>query len=66
MSQLSGKEKIERDYREFVNNIEQKAVDELKRIREKAAQIRSEAQGIGESLERSIRENEEQGDKKKS
>ena len=66
MITISGKEKIEKDYQEFERVIEQMTEDELRRIREKANQLKSEAEKTGESVENSINTSQEKLSKKKS
>jgi len=48
---MSGKKKIEEDYKIFEKDIEQMAEEELRKIREKASQTKIEAEKVGESIE---------------
>ena len=48
------KAKLEKDFEEFNQQIDKLADEELKRIREKADQLRAEATRAGESIEASI------------
>ncbi len=66
MVQLSGKEKIDREYQESVKRVERMAAQELEFIRSKAAQIRSQAQIIGESVEQSLEKSSTRSGRKKS
>ena len=66
MSKLSGKEKIEQEYQESVKRVERMAAQELENIRSKAAQIRAQAQIIGESVEQSLEESSTRKGRKKS
>ncbi len=51
---MSGKAKIEEDYANFTNEIEKAAEEERKKIRERIAAVRKEAEKTGESIERFI------------
>ncbi len=66
MVQLSGKEKIDREYQESVKRVERMAAQELEYITSKAAQIRSQAQIIGESVEQSLEKSSTRSGRKKS
>ncbi len=66
MVQLLGKEKIEQEYQKSVKRVERMASQELENIRNKAAQIKSQAQVIGESVERSLEKSETSAGRKKS
>ncbi len=51
---MSGRAKIEEDYANCTNEIEKAAEEERKKIRERIAAVRREAEKTGESVERSI------------
>jgi len=59
------KNKIEKEYRTLENEIERKAEEEIEDIRERANQIRKEAENIGRDVELSISESETKATKKK-
>jgi hypothetical protein len=63
---MSGKKKIEEDYKKFENDINQMAQEELRKIREKASYARVEAEKIGEAVEQTLDEASEKREKKKS
>jgi hypothetical protein len=63
---MSGKKKIEEDYKKFENAIDQMAQEELRKIREKARQTRVEAEKISESVEQTLAEESGNDEKKKS
>jgi hypothetical protein len=63
---MSGKKKIEEDFKKFENAINQMAQEELQKIREKASQTRVEAEKIGEAVEQTLDEASEKREKKKS
>jgi hypothetical protein len=63
---MSGKKKIEEDYKKFENAINQMAQEELRKIREKASQTRVEAEKIGEAVEQTLAEEPHSLKKKKS
>jgi hypothetical protein len=63
---MSGKDKIEKDYKEYEKNIEEKTEEEIAQIREKASEIKAEAEKIADSVEIFINQNKEKGHKKKS
>ena len=66
MRLMSGKKKIEEDFKKFENAINQMAQEELQKIREKASQTRVEAEKIGEAVEQTLDEASEKREKKKS
>jgi hypothetical protein len=63
---LSGKEKLERDYKEFDEAIEESAKKELEKIRRKALELKAEAEKVGAAVEASLEENQAKVGKKKS
>jgi hypothetical protein len=63
---MSGKKKIEEDFKKFENAIDQMAQEELRKIREKARQTRVEAEKICESVEQTLAEESGNDEKKKS
>jgi len=63
---MSGKNKIEKDYRNSNSKIRQMAEDEIKKIEADANQIKKEAEKIGEEVENSINESEGKAAKKRS
>ncbi len=62
---MSGKEKIEKDYKNFTAEIEALAEDEKRRIRQKIDAIKAEAEKTGEAVERSLEEPDGRTGKKK-
>jgi hypothetical protein len=63
---LAENEKVERDYEEFAGKVEELAKAELERIKRRAAELKLEAEKVGEDVEASIAEAESASDKKKS
>lgn len=63
---MSGKTKIDKDYRISNSKIRQMAEEEIKRIEASANQIKEEAEKIGEEVENSIIRDEGKAVKKKS
>jgi hypothetical protein len=63
---LSGREKIEKDYRKSEKRIEKEVEEEMAQIKSKANEVKVDAEKIGEALEISINQNEERRNKKKS
>jgi ElaB/YqjD/DUF883 family membrane-anchored ribosome-binding protein len=63
---MSGKEKLERDCQELIQEVEKMAEDALSEVKEKARKIKSEAEVIGESVERTINDAEGDVEDKKS
>ena len=59
------KEKLEDDYQNFNKQIDERAEEAIKSIREKAASIREEAKKIGETVESSLNKRAEKTAKKK-
>jgi DNA-binding ferritin-like protein len=59
------KEKLENDYQNFNKQIDERAEEAIKNIREKADSIREEAKKIGETVEGSLDKAEEKTAKKK-
>jgi uncharacterized protein (UPF0335 family) len=62
---MSGKDKIEQDYKNFTVEIEKLAEEEKRKIRDKLDSIRQEAEKTGEDVERSLEEREGNSGKKK-
>ncbi len=56
---MSGKQRIEKDYFEFVNHIEKMATEELQFVAERASAARMEAQKIGESVEQQLKRHQD-------
>jgi hypothetical protein len=59
------KEKLENDYQNFNKQVDERAEEAIKNIREKANAIREEAKKIGETVEESMNKGEEKIAKKK-
>jgi hypothetical protein len=59
------KEKLEKDYLNFNQNIKQQVEEELKNIREKANAIKEEAGRMGEAVEASLNARDPKSVKKK-
>ncbi len=66
MGALAEKTKVERDYEEFEGKVEELAKAELERIKRKAAEVKREAEKVGEAVDASIAKTEAAMDKKKS
>ena len=66
MIYLAAKDKIQREYLQYEKIIEQMVEEELKRIKGKAEKIKTEAREIGKSVEKSLDENADPDEKKKS
>lgn len=62
---MSGRTRIEKDYRSFDLNIEQRVAEEIRRIKKKLDQVRVEAEKIGDEVENSINESETKEARKK-
>jgi len=62
---MSGKEKIEKDYQTFSAELENLAEDEKRKIREKIDAVKHEAEKTGADVERSLEKREAKGAKKK-
>lgn len=60
------KDKIEKEYQNYIMAIEKMAQEELKQIKEKANRIKTEANIIGENVEQSIKNDETKSCEKKS
>ncbi len=63
---MSGREKIEKDYKESEKTIENEVNKEMTQIKKKANEIKIEAGKIGEAVEISINQKENDRHKKKS
>jgi hypothetical protein len=63
---MSGKSKIEKDYRTFDSNIEQIVAEEIRRIQTRTSQAKAEAQKIGEAVEKTINQSTSKPANKKS
>jgi hypothetical protein len=63
---LPGKDKIEQDYKDFDDAIEELAKAEIEKIKKKANQLKAEAEKVGEAVEASLEEEETKAIKKKS
>jgi F0F1-type ATP synthase membrane subunit b/b' len=59
------KEKLENDYQNLNKQIDERAEEAIKNIREKADSIREEAKKIGETIEGSLNKGEVKNAKKK-
>jgi len=53
------KEKLESDYQNLNKQIDEEAEEAIKKIREKANEIREEAKKIGETVQNSLNKGEE-------
>ncbi len=62
---MSGKEKIEKDYKNFSAEIERLAEEEKRRTRQKIETIKAEAEKTGEAVERTLEEPDDRARKKK-
>ncbi len=62
---MSGKEKIEKDYKNFSAEIERLAEEEKRRTRQRIGAIKAEAEKTGEAVERSLGETDSRTGKKK-
>jgi len=63
---MSGKEKVERNYRELEECLEGLAKEEIEKIRKRLEALKEEAAKIGEKVEAELNETNVQQDKKKS
>ena len=63
MKSMSNKEKLEKDYEKFNQNIERIAKEEVNTIREKISAVKDEAGKVGEAVELSLNKASE-GNKK--
>ncbi len=54
MKSMSGKAKIGKDYANFTEEIQKTGQEERKKIRERIAAVKKEAEKTGESIEHSI------------
>jgi len=63
---MSGKKKIEEDYKKFENAINQMVKEELRKIHDKTIRTKVEAEKIGESVEQTLTEDTVSSKKKKS
>jgi hypothetical protein len=63
---MSGKKRIEEDYKRFGDEIEQMVKEELRKIREKTSQTRTEAEEVGESVEQTFSKDDKAINGKKS
>ena len=62
---MSGKEKIERDFKTFTDEIEKLSDEETKIIREKIGAVEEQVQKVGEVVERSLGKSEGKSSRKK-
>jgi len=62
---MSGKEKIERDFKTFTDEIEKLANEETKIIREKIEAVKEQVQKVGEVVERSLGKRDGKSSRKK-
>jgi hypothetical protein len=58
------KEKLEKDYQNFMDQIERSADEGFKSIKEKAEAVKAEANLVGEAVEVSVHENERKNKEK--
>jgi len=58
------KEKLEKDYQNFIAQIEKSADEGFRNIREKADNIKAEANSVGEAVEVTVHENERKNKEK--
>ncbi len=65
MSQESGKDKVERNYRELDECVQGLAEDEIAKIRKKMDALKKEAARVGENVEAEIGESDGRSPKKK-
>ena len=63
---MQAKDKIEKEYQDYLAAIEKMAQEELKQIKEKASKIKAEANIVGEDVEKSLRNEETKSCEKKS
>ena len=63
---MAEKDKVERDYNEFKAKVDALSKTELERIKRRAAELKWEAEKVGEKVEASMDEAEAAADKKKS
>jgi hypothetical protein len=63
---LSGKEKVNQDYRELEQCVEGLAKEEIEKIRKKMDTLKLEAAKVGEAVEAELVESEKEAGKKKS
>jgi hypothetical protein len=63
---LSGKEKVERDYRDSQACVSELAKEEIENIKKKMAALEAEAEKVGVAVEAELNEAEGKSGKKKS
>lgn len=63
---MPNKPKLEEDYEEYNANIEAKAQEEIKKIRDKIKAVKAEAEKTGETLEANINQINSTKDQEKS
>ena len=66
MSDESGKDKVEKDYRELEECVQGLAKEEIEKIRKKMEALKVEAKKVGEAVEVEIEESERKSEMKKS
>jgi hypothetical protein len=64
VSNKSKKHKIEQDYKDYTSDIERKAQDEIKKIKEKIVQLKKEAEKIGQTIEYEADQNQPEKEEK--
>jgi uncharacterized protein YdcH (DUF465 family) len=62
---MSKKEKLEKDYKKFNQNIENEAEEEIRKIQQETLALKEEATEIGEALELDLKAKENKTTKKK-
>jgi hypothetical protein len=63
---MSGKEKVEQDYRELEQCLEGLAKEEIEKIRKRMDTLKLEVAKVGEAVEAELAKSEGDGGKKKS